>query len=161
MAVRWATEADLHEIAALIRELAAYERAPEAVVFDLEELRRHLFGPDPKARVLIAEDDGRVVGFALFFRTFSTWLGKPGLFLEDLFVRPEFRHRGHGRSLLAALARVAVAEGCARLEWRVLDWNEPAIRFYESLGAWPLREWISYRVEGEALDRLAAASPAP
>lgn len=154
MAVRWAHEPDLHEIAALIRELAAYERAPDAVVFDLEELRRHLFGPDPKARVLLAEEGGRVVGFALFFRTFSTWLGKPGLFLEDLFVRPEFRGRGHGRALLTALARLALLEGCARLEWRVLDWNEPAIRFYERLGARPLREWITYRLEGPELRRL-------
>lgn len=142
MPVRDAAEHDLDEICALVRELAAYERLDHEVVFDPAEVRTHLFGPDPAARVLIAEsDDGRVVGFALWYRTFSTFLGRPGIWLEDLFVRPEHRGRGHGLALLHALRE----RTDDRVEWAVLDWNEPSIRFYEGLGAAPVEGWTRYR----------------
>jgi len=142
MPVRPAVEADLPEIVALIHELAEYERAADEVVLDVEEVRGHLFGPDPAASVLVAEDDGgAVVGMALWYRTFSTWLGTPGIWLEDLFVRPEARGAGHGMALLSALRE----RTDGRLEWAVLDWNEPSIRFYESLGARPVEGWIRYR----------------
>jgi GNAT superfamily N-acetyltransferase len=142
MSIRRAAAEDLHEIAALIRELAAYEQAPDEVVFELDELGLHLFGPDPAAAVLMAEtDDGQVVGMALFFRTFSTWLGRPGIWLEDLFVRPPFRGGGHGRALLDAVR----AETDGRVEWAVLDWNESAVGFYRSLGAEPVDGWTRYR----------------
>jgi GNAT superfamily N-acetyltransferase len=158
--VRPAVPADLPIIARLIRALAEYERLADRVVFDERQLGDHLFGPRPAAEVLLAETDGRVVGFALFFQNFSTFLGRPGLYLEDLFVEPAFRGRGHGKALLCALARLAVERGCGRLEWAVLDWNEPAIRFYKSLGAIPMDEWTVYRVAGADLAALAAAAPA-
>jgi GNAT superfamily N-acetyltransferase len=140
--VRPAVEADLGEICALIRELAEYERLAHEVVFDEEEVRRHLFGPDPAASVLMAEtDEGEVAGFALYFRTFSTFLGKPGIWLEDLFVRPQHRKRGYGLDLLQELRRLSEA----RVEWAVLDWNEPSIRFYRTLGAEPVEGWTRYR----------------
>ena len=146
MTVRSATPNDLAEIAALIRELADYERLAHEVAFDDAELGRHLFGPDPAAKVLIAEDAAPgeppgVVGFALYFSTFSTFLGRPGLWLEDLFVRPEHRGKGHGAALLQHLR--ALTDG--RLEWAVLDWNESAVAFYEGLGAGPVRGWTRYR----------------
>ena len=142
MSIREATAADLGEIAALIHELAVYERAAEEVVFDLDELGRHLFGPAPAAHVLVAEsDEGQVAGMAMYFVTFSTWLGRPGLWLEDLFVRPEFRGAGLGRALLDAVR----ARTDGRVEWAVLDWNEPAIGFYRSLGAEPVEGWTRYR----------------
>ncbi|GAB4329355.1 MAG: GNAT family N-acetyltransferase [Dehalococcoidia bacterium] len=157
MPLRFATDADLDTIIALIRGLAAFEREPEAVTLDREELRQHLFGPRPYAEVILAETDaGATAGFALFFHNFSTWVGKPGIYLEDLFVREEFRGRGFGRALLAELARLAIARGCARLEWAVLDWNEAAIGFYRSLGAVAMDEWTTYRLQGEALAGLAA-----
>jgi GNAT superfamily N-acetyltransferase len=153
---RPATEADLDTIIELIHGLAAYEREPDAVHLDREELRRHLFGPRPYAEVLIAETEaGANAGFALFFHNFSTWEGKPGIYLEDLFVRPEHRRQGHGRELLAAVARLAVERGCARFEWAVLDWNEPAIEFYRRLGAGAMDEWTTYRLAGAALETLA------
>lgn len=158
MPLRPAVESDLGTIIELIRALAEYEREPDAVRLDPEELRRHLFGPRPYADVILAETGaGASAGFALFFHNFSTWEGKPGIYLEDLFVRPEFRGQGYGRALLAELARLAVERGCARLEWAVLDWNEPSIQFYRALGAVPMDEWTTYRMTGEALARLARA----
>lgn len=143
MSLRTATLEDVDEIGALIRELAEYEEAPDEVQFDLDSLRRHLFGPDPAAQVVLAVDDqsGEVAGFALFFRTFSTWLGRPGLWLEDLFVRPAHRGKGHGAALLRHLRTLTDD----RIEWAVLDWNTPAIEFYESLGARPVSGWTRYR----------------
>ncbi|HVM10133.1 MAG TPA: GNAT family N-acetyltransferase [Acidimicrobiales bacterium] len=143
MALRPATLDDVDEIAALIRELAEYEKAPEAVEFDVETLAEHLFGDDPAAHVVLAVDDDTdaVAGFALYFRTFSTWLGRPGIWLEDLFVRPSHRGRGHGAALLMHLRSLTDD----RIEWAVLDWNQPAIDFYESLGARPVAGWTRYR----------------
>ncbi|MCC7087858.1 MAG: GNAT family N-acetyltransferase, partial [Dehalococcoidia bacterium] len=142
MPLRPATEADLDTIIELIHALAEYEREPEAVRLVPGELRRHLFGPRPYAEVILAETgEGASAGFALFFHNFSTREGKPGIYLEDLFVRPEFRGQGYGKALLAELARLAVERGCARLEWAVLDWNEPSIQFYRALGAAPMDEW--------------------
>ncbi len=156
MPLRPAAESDLGAIVELIHALAEYEREPEAVRLDREELRRHLFGARPYAEVLLAETEaGANAGFALFFHNFSTWEGKPGIYLEDLFVRPEHRRQGHGRELLRGVARIAVERGCARLEWAVLDWNEPAIAFYRSLNAVPMDEWTTYRIVGMALDDLA------
>ena len=158
MAVRAATRADLETIIALIHGLADYEREPDAVVLDPDEMAEHLFGPRPYAEVLIAEDalDGPV-GFALFFHNYSTWLGKPGIWLEDLFVKPEQRGHGHGKALLVELARIAVERGCGRVEWSVLDWNEPSIAFYKALGAVAMDEWTTFRLEGGAITRLAGA----
>ena len=156
MTVRPATESDLDTIIELIRALADYEREPDAVELDRETLRGHLFGPQPYADVLMAETgEGASAGFALFFHNFSTWKGRPGIYLEDLFVRPEFRGHGYGKALLVELARIAVQRGCARFEWSVLDWNEPSIAFYKALGAVPMDEWTTYRVTGDALERLA------
>ena len=155
MQLRSATGDDLDTIITLIRGLAEYEREPDAVQLDREELRRNLFGPRSYAEVLLCEDDGgAVTGFALFFHNFSTWLGKPGIWLEDLFVWSEHRGKGHGKALLVEVARIAVERGCGRFEWSVLDWNEPAIQFYKSLGAVPMDEWTTYRVTGDALERL-------
>jgi len=154
--LRPATEADLDTIIELIHALAEYEREPEAVRLVPGELRRHLFGPRPYAEVILAETgEGASAGFALFFHNFSTWEGKRGIYLEDLFVRPEFRGQGYGKALLAELARLAVERGCARLDWAVLDWNEPSIQFYRALGAAPMDEWTPYRLSGEALATLA------
>lgn len=156
MALRRATEADLDTIIELIHGLAEYEREPEAVRLDRETFRDHLFGPRPYAEVILAETEaGASAGFALFFHNFSTWEGKPGIYLEDLFVRPEFRGHGYGKALLVELARLAVERDCARLEWSVLDWNEPSIQFYKALGARPQDEWTTYRVTGAALTALA------
>lgn len=142
MPIRNATEADLDEICALIVDLAEYERLSHEVEFDRDEMHTHLFGPNPAASVLIAEtDEGAVAGFALWFRTFSTFLGRPGIWLEDLFVRPAHRGRGYGLALLEALRAMTDA----RVEWAVLDWNEPSIRFYEALGAKPVSGWTRYR----------------
>lgn len=157
MNVRPAVETDLPTIIELIGALAEYEREPQAVTLDPDELRAHLFGPRPFAEVLIAEGEGGAsVGFALFFHNFSTWKGKPGIWLEDLFVRPDNRGQGFGKALLAAVAAIAVTRGCARYEWSVLDWNAPSIAFYRGLGAEPLDEWTTYRVTGPALTALAA-----
>ena len=155
--IRPATPADVPAVARLIRDLAEYERLSHAVVFDEAQLREHLFGPRPFAEVLLAEDGGAVVGFALFFHNYSTFVGKPGVYLEDLFVKPEARGKGYGKALLLALARLAVERGCGRVEWSVLNWNEPSIRFYESLGAKPMDEWTVYRLDGEALKKLGGA----
>jgi len=154
--LRPATEADLDTIIELIHALAEYEREPDAVRLDREVLRGHLFGTRPYAEVILAETDtGASAGFALFFHNFSTWEGRPGIYLEDLFVRTQFRGHGYGKALLSALARIAVERDCARLEWAVLDWNEPSIQFYMALGAVPMDEWTTYRVTGEALRELA------
>lgn len=156
--IRPATPADTATICRLIRDLAEYEKLTDQVVLDEARLREHLFGQRPFAEALIAEDDtGTAVGFALFFHNYSTFLGQPGLYLEDLFVRPEHRGRGHGKALLAALAKLAVERGCGRLEWSVLDWNEPALGFYRALGAVPMDEWTVYRLTGDALRRVAEA----
>ncbi len=138
-----------------IRDLAEYERAPEQAVARPEDLLRDGWGPEPKFRVLIAEWEGQPAGFALFFYNYSTWQGRPGIYLEDLFVRPAFRGRGIGKALLVRLANIAVKENCGRFQWAVLDWNQPSIDFYEALGAKRLSEWLIMRVEGEALERLA------
>lgn len=159
--IRAATEPDVPLILDFIRGLAEYERLGHEVVADEARIRRALFGPRPTAEVRIAELEGRPVGFALFFHNFSTFLGLPGIYLEDLFVLPEARGHGVGRALLAHLAALARERDCGRLEWAVLDWNEPALRFYRSLGARSLDDWTVHRVTGEALDRLAAECLAP
>ncbi len=153
--IRAAVETDIPLILEFIRDLATYERAPEQAVARPEDLRRDGWGPEPKFRVLIAEWDTRPAAFALFFFNYSTWQGRPGLYLEDLFVRPEFRGKGIGKALLVHLAQIALRENCGRFVWQVLDWNQPAIDFYESLGAKKLTEWLTMRVEGEALEKLA------
>ena len=156
MRIRAAVESDLGTIEELICALADYERMSAEVVMDAERLRRSLFGEHPYAEVLIAEEEaqGEAVGFALFFHNFSTFLGRPGIYLEDLFVRPEERGRGYGKALLKRLAEIAVERDCGRLEWAVLDWNEPAIGFYRGLGAKPNDEWTVYRLTGDALQKL-------
>jgi GNAT superfamily N-acetyltransferase len=153
--IRPATPSDVGALHALIRELALYERLEHQAVGTTEDLRTHLFGTRPYAEALVAEDDGRVVGFALFFHNYSTFLARPGLYLEDLFVLPEHRRKGHGRALLRELARVAVQRRCGRFDWSVLDWNEPAMKFYASLGAQRMGEWLLFRMTAEAIERLA------
>lgn len=154
--LRIATDADVPLIRELIEGLAEYERLRHECVATDDLLRRTLFGATPFAEVVIAEWEGAPAGFALFFHNYSTFLARPGIYLEDLFVRPEHRARGVGKALLQHLASLAVARGCGRLEWSVLDWNVDAIGFYEKLGARPQDEWTVYRVSGEALTRLAA-----
>jgi GNAT superfamily N-acetyltransferase len=151
-----ARRGDVPLLLAMIRELAEYEKALDEVVATEEELADGLFGERPGAEALVARRGGEPVGFALYYTSFSTWLGRRGLYLEDLYVRPAARGRGVGRALLAALARVAGERGCPRLEWWVLDWNESAIGFYRSLGARAMDEWTVYRLSGEPLRRLAA-----
>jgi GNAT superfamily N-acetyltransferase len=153
--IRQAAPADVPLICALIGELAEYERLAHEVSATEEDIRAALFGERPYAEVIIAEHDGAAVGFALFFHNFSTFLGRPGIYLEDLYVRPEMRGRGIGRSLLAHLAGLAVDRRCGRLEWSVLDWNAPSIAFYKSLGARPMEEWDVYRLTGDSLHALA------
>jgi GNAT superfamily N-acetyltransferase len=153
--VRSASTEDVPLILSFINELAEYERLSHEVVATEEMLREHLFGERPVAEVLIAEHGGEAAGFALFFHTFSTFLGRPGIYLEDLYVRPEFRRAGIGHALLVHLASVARERGCGRLEWSVLDWNEAAIGFYRGIGASPVSGWTVYRVTGEALEGLA------
>ena len=154
MGIRPAVAADVPVLLALVHELAAYEREPDAVEATEDMLAQALFGPSPTASCHVAELDGEVVGFALWYVTFSTWKGLPGLWLEDLFVRPAARGTGLGKALLQALARVCVERGYPRFEWWVLDWNEPARGFYRSLGAVPQEEWTTFRVDGEALRTL-------
>jgi len=169
--IRSAAPEDTRTIGQLIRALADYEKLSQVVQLDENRLREHLFGPRPYAEVLLAEEDEwrkplpplqsgydlrtSVVGFALFFHNYSTFLGTPGIYLEDLFVWPESRRHGHGKALLAALARLAIDRGCSRLEWAVLDWNTPAMDFYRSLGAVPMDDWTTYRLTGDALASLA------
>lgn len=153
--LRFARPDDVPLILELIRGLAEYEKLAHECVATEDLLRHHLFGERPYAEVLIGEFEGRPVGFALFFHTFSTFLARPGIYLEDLFVRPEWRGRGFGRAFLRELASIAIERDCGRLEWAVLDWNEPAIRFYRRLDAVPLDEWTTFRVTGEPLRALA------
>jgi GNAT superfamily N-acetyltransferase len=154
--IRKATRDDVPVILALVKELATYEREPDAVVATEEDLARDGFGEQPAFEVLLAEEgDEGVVGFAFYFFTYSTWVGRRCLHLEDLFVRPSARGRGTGLALMKALAGIAVERDCRRFVWQVLDWNEPAIGFYERLGAKVMREWLTVRLEGEALARLA------
>jgi len=156
LSIRFAQPDDLDAICGFIRALADYERLAHEVRTDRAALERHLFGPRPMAEVLIAEDAAGPIGFALFFHNFSTFEGRPGLYLEDLFVVPEARGNGVGKALIIRLAQIALARDCARFEWWVLDWNQPAIDFYRSIGAKPMEEWTVQRVEGEALRALAA-----
>ncbi len=153
--IRPAQPADAEQILAFIRELAIYERAEHAVVASVDDIRRSLFAEGAPARALMCLRDGRPVGYAVYFFSYSTWLGRNGIYLEDLYVTPEQRGSGAGRQLLRHIAREAVANDCGRLEWSVLDWNEPAIGFYRSLGAEPQDEWVRYRLEGEALRSFA------
>jgi GNAT superfamily N-acetyltransferase len=155
LTIRPATRTDLPLIAQFIRDLAEYEKLAHEVRFDDVVLGERLFGARPYAEVLIGEIDGMPQGFALFFHNFSTFEGKPGIYLEDLFVRPEARGSGLGKALLQRLAQLAIERDCARLEWWVLDWNEPSIGFYKSLGAKPMDEWTVFRVDGDALADLA------
>ena len=159
--IRWASEADVPLILAFIRDLAEYERLASSVVATEDFLRTTLFGSKPYAEVLIGEERGRPVAFALFFHNYSTFLARPGLYLEDLFVRPEARGRGYGRAMLVRLAQIARERQCGRLEWWVLDWNEPAIEFYRNLGAVAMDEWTVFRVTGKALDDLADSAVSP
>ena len=154
--IRAATERDVPLVLHLIRGLAEYERMADQVTATEAGLRESLFGPSPSAEVVIADALSEPVGFALFFHNYSTFVGKRGLYLEDLFVKPEWRGRGVGRQLLVHLAGLAVARNCGRLEWAVLDWNEPAIRFYRGLGARPMHDWTVFRVDGDELQQLAA-----
>jgi GNAT superfamily N-acetyltransferase len=158
--VRPATPADVDQIYRFIVDLATYERAPEKVTGTAGMLAEALFGADPSAEALIAEIDGQPVGFALIHGTFSTWECRPGIWLEDLYVPPEHRRSGVGRVLLQEVARMTVARGCARLEWNALDWNTPALSFYEGIGAEQLRTWLLHRLDGEALRRVAEG-PSP
>ena len=155
--IRNAAAADVPQILDFIRALAVYERAPDAVKATEADLLRDGFGSNPYFQCLIAEADGRPAGFAFYFFDYSTWMGRPGIYLEDIFVHPEFRGLGIGKALLQRVAAVAVEKGCARLKWEVLDWNTPAIDFYRAMGSEFMDEWRTVRVTGEALVRLAGA----
>lgn len=156
--IRKATSSDIPLILAFIRELAEYERLLDQAVATPEDLQRDGFSAEPKFFVEIAEWNGEPAGFALWFYNYSTFQGRPGIYLEDLFVRPAFRKKGIGKALLVHLARMAVEQGCGRYQWQVLDWNTPSIEFYESLGAKVMKEWLAMRVSGESLQRLGGKS---
>ena len=156
--IRPARASDVPVILQLIRDLATYERAPNEVTATEKGLTEVLFGEKPAAEVLLAFENETAVGFAVFFHNFSTWLGRPGLYLEDLFVRPEDRGKGYGRALLIHLAKIARERACGRMEWAVLDWNEPAIEFYHKLGAKPMNEWTVFRLTGDEIAKLADSS---
>ena len=155
LVIRPAVRGDSGLILEFIRGLAEYEKLAHEVVATEEILERTLFDDKPVAEVIIAEWDGKPAGFALFFPNYSTFLARPGIYLEDLYVHPEFRDKGIGKTLLACLARMAVERSCGRLDWSVLDWNEAAIKFYESLGAYGLDDWVQYRLDGESLKKMA------
>ncbi len=155
--IRPVTPDDMELLANLVHELAVYEKLESQAKATAEDFRRNLFGPRPAAEAAIVEVDGATAGFALWFTNFSTFRGQPGIYLEDVFVRPAYRGRGVGKTILSWLARLAVERGCGRLEWAVLNWNEPAIGFYRSLGARPMDEWTVYRLDEEPLQKLAAA----
>ena len=154
--IREATEADVPLILRFIRELAAYERLSHEVTASEDLLRRNLFTGRKGAEVLLVYEAAEAVGFALFFHNFSTFVGKPGLYLEDLYIRPEYRGRGYGKALMVYLARLAMRRDCGRFEWWVLDWNNPSLEFYRSLGAIPMSDWTVQRLTGNALEALAA-----
>ncbi len=156
LAIRQAAERDVALVLSFIRKLAEYEKLSHEVVATEELLRENLFGARRFAEVVIACLDDQPVGFALFFHNFSTFVGRPGIYLEDLFVEPEHRGKGVGKALLVYVAKLAVERGCGRFEWAVLDWNKPSIEFYRSLGAVPLDDWTLFRLKGEALHRVAA-----
>ncbi len=160
LTVRPATEGDVPLVLSFIRELAEYEKLSQEVLADEAVLRESLFGPRPAAEVLLGFAGEEPAAFAVYFHNFSTFTGRPGLYLEDLFVQPRFRGRGYGRALLERLAAVAVDRGCPRFEWAVLDWNEPALGFYRRLGARALEDWVVHRVTGDTLRRLAAGEAA-
>jgi GNAT superfamily N-acetyltransferase len=160
LSIRPATAADAALILDFIRGLAEYEREPKAVIATEADLVRHGFGPEPKYRCLIAEWDGKPAGFALFHYNFSTWRGQPGLYLEDLFVYPEMRGKGAGKALLQRLAQIALQENCYGLRWMVLEWNDPALKFYEALGAELLGDWETMLLRGTALEQLAQSNQA-
>lgn len=153
--IRQARPADAETIYNMIYELAVYEKAPQEVVTTAEEIRETLFGPESKTEALICEADGATVGYAVFFTSYSTWLGRNGIYMEDLYVSPDARGQGAGKSLIKHIARLAVQRKCGRLEWSVLDWNQPAIDFYLSIGALPQSEWVRYRLDGDALLNFA------
>jgi GNAT superfamily N-acetyltransferase len=159
--IRPAREDDAPLILGFIRELAIYEKAEHEVAATEDHIRRTLFGPEPQARALICRVDGMAAGFAVYFFNYSTWQGRHGLYLEDLYVSPAHRNAGAGRAMLQHLARLAMDKGCGRFEWSVLDWNEPAIQFYRSIGAVPMEEWVRYRLAGQALEDFAAGGGAP
>ncbi|EOW6515743.1 N-acetyltransferase family protein [Cronobacter dublinensis] len=153
--IRPARPEDASAIYEMIYELAVYEKAPQEVITTPDEIRDTLFGADSKTEALICEAEGKAVGYAVFFTSYSTWLGRNGIYMEDLYVSPAFRGQGAGRALLKSIAQCAVKRQCGRLEWSVLDWNQPAIDFYLSIGAAPQSEWIRYRLDGEALLQFA------
>jgi GNAT superfamily N-acetyltransferase len=155
LSIRPATPEDLPLIASLVRELAEYEKLAHQAVATETDFAESLFGPHPKAYALIVEQDGQPAGFAIYFYNYSTFLGRPGIYVEDVFIRPAFRRGGFGRAIFKYLAQKAVAENCGRMEWWVLDWNEPAIRFYAGLGAAPMDEWTVQRLTGDALKSFA------
>lgn len=157
MNIRPATVADAGLILRFIRELAIYEKAESSVQTDEAGIAASLFGPDASAQALVCEADGEVIGYAVYFHNYSTWLGRKGIYLEDLYISPDKRGSGAGKAMLRHIARQAVAEGCGRFEWSVLDWNQPAIDFYVAAGARPQDEWTVYRLEGDALRAFAAA----
>lgn len=154
--IRLACPEDSATIVELIRQLAIYEKLEDEARATPESIRDHLFGPRPYAEALIAEVDGQAVGFALFFHNFSTFRGQPGLYLEDLFVLPEFRGRGIGKALFSRVGQIALERGCGRYEWSVLDWNQPSIDFYKSFGASPMDDWTVFRIDGESLQRFSS-----
>src|SRR5579885_696618 len=158
--IAWATEREAPVILDLIRALAEYERLTHTVTATEEQLRRTLFGERPCAEALLASMEGEHVGFAVFFTNYSTFLARPGIYLEDLFVRPHARGKGIGAALLASVARIAVERGCARMEWSVLNWNESSIEFYKKLGAAPMHEWTIYRLAAPGIEDLASRFPA-
>lgn len=155
ISIREARPADAEAIYDMIVELAVYEKAPQEVVTNPDEIRDTLFGPGSKTEALICEADGVTVGYAVFFTSYSTWLGRNGIYMEDLYVSPDSRGQGAGKAMLKHIAQLAVQRRCGRLEWSVLDWNQPAIDFYLSIGALPQSEWVRYRLDGDALLRFA------
>lgn len=155
LVIRAAAPEDVHTILALIHELAEYERLAHEVKTTVDSLQESLFGPRPAAEAIMAEIAGQAVGYAIYFTSFSSFTGRPGIYLEDIYVRPSTRGQGVGKRLLARVAQVAAERGCARLEWAVLDWNEPSIRFYESLGARPMSDWTTYRLTPQSIAKIA------
>lgn len=158
LTLRPATREDIPRLLALIRELAIYERAEHEVLATETDLQASLFGDDHTAHALCCEVGGETIGYAVYFYSYSTWLGKRGLYLEDLYITPSQRGHGYGKQVLRHLAQLAVEQGCPRFEWSVLDWNQPAIDFYQSLGAAPQSEWVRYRMSGDALQQFARSS---